>query len=131
MDDLLYREILLDYWQNPKNYGVIKNPDIDITKFNSLCGDKVRIMAKLKNGKIEKVNFTCKGCIVAKALTCHLTLMASKMKVEDFLKIEAEEFLKTVNFTFSPARIKCALLGFSAFREALIKNQKKSKNSKL
>jgi NifU-like protein involved in Fe-S cluster formation len=53
MDDPFYREILMEYWDNPKNYGVMKNPDVDVTRFNPLCGDKVRIMAKVKKGLIN------------------------------------------------------------------------------
>lgn len=119
MDDPLYREIILDNWKNPKNYGVMKNPDIDVTKLNPLCGDEVRIMAKVKNGKIEKVSFTCKGCVVAKALASQLTIVAKGMKVSDFKKMKPEEFLNKMEVGFSPARMKCALLGFSSLKNAL------------
>ena len=124
MDDPLYREILMEFWENPQNYGVLKNPDVDVTKLNRLCGDKVRIMAKVKKGRIEEVAFTCKGCVVAKALASQLTITAKGMKVKDFVKMNPEKFLSTVNVGFSPVRMKCALLGFSTLKNAL-----KSKDS--
>lgn len=119
MDDALYREILMEYWEYPKNYGVMKDPDIDVTKLNPLCGDKVRIMAKVKRGRIEEVSFTCKSCVVAKALASHLTLISKGMKVKDFAKMRPEKFLSTLNIGFSPVRMKCALLGFSTLKTAL------------
>lgn len=121
MDDPLYREILMEYWENPKNYGVMKNPDVDVTKLNPLCGDKVRIMAKVKKGKIEEVAFTCKSCVVAKALASQLTVYAKGMSVKKFSKIKPEEFLSTMKIGFSPVRMKCALLGFSTLKSALQK----------
>ena len=119
MDDPLYREILMEYWEYPKNYGVMKNPDIDVTKLNSLCGDKVRIMAKIKKGRIEEVSFTCKSCVIAKALASQLTLIVKGMKVKDFAKMKPEKFLSTLDIGFSPVRMKCALLGFSTLKSAL------------
>lgn len=119
MDDTLYREILMDFWKNPKNYGVMKDPDIDVTKLNPLCGDKVRIMAKVKKGKIEDVSFTCESCVVAKAMATQLTMVAKGMKTKDFAKMKPEKFLSTMEVGFSPVRMKCALLGFSTLKTAL------------
>ena len=121
MDDPLYREVLMDFWQNPKNYGVMKNPDIDVTKLNPLCGDKVRIMARVEKGKIEEVSFTCQSCVVAKAMATQLTMIAKGMKVKDFAKMKPEKFLETIEVGFSPVRMKCALLGFTTLKSALVK----------
>lgn len=121
MADTLYREILMEYWENPKNYGVMKDPDVDVTKLNPLCGDKVRIMAKIKKSKIEEVSFTCKSCVVAKALASQLTVTARGMKVKDFAKMKPDKFLKSVEVGFSPVRVKCALLGFTTLKDALAK----------
>jgi nitrogen fixation NifU-like protein len=130
MDDSLYREILMEYWEYPKNYGVMKNPSVDVTKLNPLCGDKVRIMAKVKKGRIEEVSFTCKSCVVAKALASHLTLISKGMKVADFAKMKPEKFLETLDIAFSPVRMKCALLGFSTLKTAL-SNNKIKKSSRI
>ena len=35
--DPLYREIILEHWQNPQNFGVIKNADVDVAENNPLC----------------------------------------------------------------------------------------------
>lgn len=121
MDDPLYREILMENWEYPNNYGVMKNPDIDVTKLNPLCGDKVRIMAKVKKGKIEEVSFTCKSCVVAKALASQLTIYAKGMSIKKFSKIKPEDFLNEMEMGFSPVRMKCALLGFSTLKSALSK----------
>jgi nitrogen fixation NifU-like protein len=119
MNDPIYREVLMEHWQNPKNYGVMKSPDVDVTKLNPLCGDKVRIMAKVKKGKIEEVSFTCASCVVAKALASQLSVVAKGMKVKDFVKMKPETFLGSLEVGFSPIRMNCALLGFSTLKTAL------------
>lgn len=43
MDDILYREIILEHWKHPQNYGVIDGADIDVSDSNPLCGDEIRI----------------------------------------------------------------------------------------
>lgn len=119
MADALYREIILEHWQNPQNYGEISRPDIDVSEVNPLCGDKIRIMAKIKNKIIEDISFVADGCAISKASGSMLTVMAKKMSITKFLKMKPEVFLKTFEIPFSPARVKCVLLGFSTFKQAL------------
>ena len=119
MNDPLYREIIMEHWQTPRNYGVIKNADIDVTQTNPVCGDSVRIMAKLKNNRIQEIGFTCSGCAVSKALASLLTLKAKGMKVAEFRKMRPEVLLSGLGVEFSPVRMKCALLGFSTLKKAL------------
>lgn len=119
MNDPLYREIIMEHWEYPRNYGVIKNADVDVTENNPVCGDKVRIMAKLKNKKIEDIKFTCSGCAVSKALASILTLKVKGMKVSEFSKMKPEILLGGLGVEFTPVRMKCALLGFNTLKKAL------------
>ena len=119
MNDPLYREIIMEHWQYPQNYGVIRGADIDVTETNPVCGDKVRIMAKLKNDRIQRIGFTCTGCAVSKALASLLTLKAKGMKVGEFRKMKPEVLLSGLGVEFSPVRMKCALLGFNTLKKAL------------
>jgi nitrogen fixation protein NifU and related proteins len=121
MTDQLYREIILENWKNPQNYGKITKPDIDVAEDNPLCGDHIRVMAKVKKGRIEEVSFISEGCAISTASASLMTQMAKGMKVTDFKKIKPEEYMNKFELCFSPARIKCVLLGFSTFQKALIK----------
>ncbi len=123
MADPIYREIILEHWQNPQNYGELADPDIDVAEMNPLCGDKIRIMAKIKNKTIDEITFVANGCAISKASGSMLTIMAKKMKVAKFLTITPEDFLATFAIPFSPARVKCVLLGFSTFKKALKKRR--------
>ncbi len=52
MQDTLYRDIILEHWQHPQNYGIIKNPDIDVEENNPYCGDIIRLTIKLESNKL-------------------------------------------------------------------------------
>jgi nitrogen fixation NifU-like protein len=119
MNDPLYREIIMEHWKYPRNYGVIKKADIDVTENNPVCGDNVRIMAKIKNKRIEEIGFTCSGCAVSKALASILTVKVKGMKVTEFRKMKPEILLSDLGVEFSPVRMKCALLGYSTLKKAL------------
>ena len=54
MQDPLYREIILEHWTNPQNYGVIKHADFEVSDNNPLCGDEIKITGIIKDNKLIK-----------------------------------------------------------------------------
>jgi nitrogen fixation NifU-like protein len=119
MSDALYREIILEHWKNPQNYGEMDKADIVANEANPLCGDEIKIMAKLKNGRIIEISFVGQGCAISTASASLMTQMVKRMKISDFKKTKAETFMEKFNLNFSPARLKCTLLGFSTLKKAL------------
>lgn len=114
-DDPLYREIILEHWQNPQNYGVIENADIDVEGNNPICGDHIRITAKLKDGVIADIAFTAEGCAISKASASLFTEYIKGMSVKSVKAVSDQAVLSQLGITITPARIKCALLGFKTF----------------
>jgi len=51
--DDLYRQNILEHYQNPRNFGTLEHPDISAEDSNPLCGDEIRIDLKVRGGKIE------------------------------------------------------------------------------
>ena len=66
MEDL-YREVILDHYQHPHNRGLLPDPDITYEDSNPLCGDKIRIDLKVRDGIVEDVRFSGKGCAISQA----------------------------------------------------------------
>jgi len=66
-------EILLDHYQNPRNFGHLENPDIVHEEGNPSCGDQIRIEIKLEDNKIADIKFTGKGCTISQASASILT----------------------------------------------------------
>jgi len=117
--DPLYREIILDNWQNPQNFGVVKNPDIDVRQVNTTCGDKIRLTGKIENGKLVQVMFTGDGCAISKASSSLFTEQLKNMPLSKVRKLTKEDVLKNLSVSISPARHNCALLCFRALQKGL------------
>lgn len=114
--DPLYREIILDNWENPQNYGVIKNADFDVTQNNPLCGDKIRLTGKISDGKLTKIAFSGDGCAVSKASASLFTQEVKGQNIEKLKNITENEVLELLGIQLTPARIKCALLVYKTLK---------------
>lgn len=117
MQDPLYREIILEHWENPQNYGVIKNADFDVTEFNSLCGDEIRLTGKIKNGNLSEIKFTGEGCAISKASASLFTEKVKGMSLTEIKKLMHEDVLSELGIILTPARTKCALLIYQALQK--------------
>ncbi len=118
MQDPLYREIILEHWTNPQNYGVIKNADIDVEDNNPLCGDEIHITGKIKNNTLEDIKFVSEGCAISKASASIFTEKIKGMTLAEIKKITPEEVLDEMGLTLTPARMKCALLVYNTLKAA-------------
>ena len=114
----IYRELILDYYRNPRNFGKLEKSDIDSHDTNPLCGDEVDIQISVGDGqKIDQIKFSGKGCAISIASTSMLTELA-KGKPLDWVKSLAKEdvFKLLGNPDLGPSRVKCALLGMKALK---------------
>lgn len=121
MDPEAAKEMLLDHYRNPRNYGRVENTDSEITENNPVCGDTIHMSASVKNGKIEEIKFVGQGCSISQASASIFTEYAAGKTVEEVLSLSEKEFLDMIGFPLGPNREKCALLSFNAARKILSK----------
>jgi len=117
--DPLYREIILEHWQNPQNFGVIKDADIDVQEVNPLCGDAIRLTAKTQNGKIKKILFSGEGCAISRASASLYTEEIKGESIDVVKKKLEKDVLALLGIELTPARTKCALLIFNTVKKAI------------
>ncbi len=116
----IYREIILDYYRNPRNYGKINKPDVSIKDSNPLCGDEIEMQLKIENGKISDIKFIGKGCAISQASASMLTEMVMGRDIDIVRDIGRDDILESLGLTsLGPARIKCALLSLKTFKLAI------------
>jgi nitrogen fixation NifU-like protein len=128
-----YKEILLDHYQRPRNRGELENADLQEHLHNPLCGDQVTVYAALRDGRVDEVTFTGRGCSISQAsasmLTEHLSgkdCEVAKAKIEAFLKMmrteeneELGDLAALKGIVQTPNRIRCATLAWDAFSRGL------------
>lgn len=121
MSSDIYRELILDYYRNPRNYGKLEPHDISARDSNPLCGDDVEIQIKVtEDKKIGLIKFSGKGCAISQAASSMLTELA-KGKALDWVKsLSKEDVLRMLGTPeLGPARIKCALLSMKVLKSGV------------
>jgi nitrogen fixation NifU-like protein len=114
-----YRELILDYYRNPRNFGKLDPHDIDAKDLNPLCGDEVEMQIRVSTDKerIEEIRFIGKGCAISQATASMLTEMAKGKTLEWVKTLSREDILKMLGTSdLGPARIKCAMLSVKVLK---------------
>ena len=113
----IYREIILDYYRNPRNFGKLENPDIAMRDSNPLCGDELEMHINIKDNMVSDVKFTGKGCAISQASASMLTELIMGKDFEYVKKLAKEDILDNLGLPdLGPARIKCALLSLKVLK---------------
>ena len=137
----MYQEIILDHYRHPHHKGLREPHDAEVYHVNPTCGDEVTMRVALKDvggGQVvEDVSYDALGCSISQAsasVMADLVIgkpVSEAMKVGDaFLELmqskgqgEPDEDLLEDAVAFAgvskyPARIKCALLPWMAWKDA-------------
>ncbi len=115
--DEIFREIILDYYRNPRNYGMIENPDIFRHESNPLCGDDLEMYINVKDNKISDVKFIGKGCAISQASASMLTELIMGKDFDYVKNLSKQNVLESLGLPeLGPARIKCALLSLKVLK---------------
>jgi nitrogen fixation NifU-like protein len=118
LDDL-YRQNILDHYQNPRNWGTLPHPDFTAEDANPLCGDRLRMDLAVEDGRITEVRFSGQGCSISRAAASMLTEAVQGKTVEEVKQIGREDVLEMLGIELGPVRLKCALLALKTLKLGL------------
>lgn len=108
--DHMYADTILDYYRNPRNFGKLKDADIEAKDSNPLCGDVIEISIRLKGDSVGDIKFSGHGCAISQAAAGMLTELAAGKKLKYLAKLGKQDVLGMLAIPISHVRIKCALL---------------------
>jgi nitrogen fixation NifU-like protein len=117
--DSLYAEDILDHYKHPRNFGQLDDPDIHVEANNPLCGDRLSMDLRVRDGVVEDVRFTGRGCAISQASASMLTEQMLGARLEDLAGTSRQDILDNLGVPVSYARMKCALLSLGLLRQAL------------
>jgi nitrogen fixation protein NifU and related proteins len=120
MEDL-YRDNLLDHYENPRHHGTVEGADISHEESNPLCGDRIRVDVKLTSDQkgIAEVAFSGDGCIISQAAASMLLEEVAGKSIEDVQKLERQDVLDMIGVPLTTARVKCAMLGLKVLKAGI------------
>ncbi len=116
--DEMYTDRLLDHYRHPRNKGHLAAPDLAAEEYNPLCGDRVTIEARLEDGRIAEARFDGRGCALCLGAASILTERIQGRTLAELRSLDQDAFLAELQSELRPARLKCALLPWMAFRHA-------------
>lgn len=136
LDDL-YQEIILEHYRSPHNRASsLDGEDVRVHHSNPLCGDELDLLVDVEDGRINALVFDGEGCSISQASASVMTQTVKGRELDDALDL-AEQFRMMMHgdepgrlddlgdgVVFQgvakfPVRVKCALLGWMALRDAL------------
>lgn len=120
MSSDMYKEIILDYYKNPRNRGTMESPDAKSKDSNPLCGDVVEMQLKFSNDKVSDIKFNGDGCAISQASASMLTELVMGKSIEEVRKIDKSILLDNLGSpNLGAVRIKCALLPLKVMKSAV------------
>lgn len=134
--DMLYRQVIMDHYKNPRNRGVIED-GVTIDLNNPTCGDSLRLQLQVEDDIVKDAKFEGEGCSISLASASMMTQIVKGKTVEEALQLANifSEMVQGKDYdtdTFDlgdiealsgvskfPARIKCATLAWKALEKGV------------
>ncbi len=126
----MYTKQIINEFKDPKNRGVIKNPDGVGEIGNPTCGDMMTLYIKVDSKKkLSDVKFQTYGCGAAIATSSMLTKMAKGKTISTASKITKDDILKKLGGKdkIPLQKFHCSVLAVDALKEAIKDYEKKTK----
>ena len=141
--DQLYQQVILDHSHERHGQGVLTDPDATSHQVNPTCGDEVELGVRVRDGRVAAVGWEGDGCSISQASISIMhdlvdgadlatvvrlekdfdTLMHSRGRgVDDAVLDALEDGAAFEGVSKYPNRVKCALLGWMALKDALAKS---------
>jgi len=133
----MYQEIILDHYRNPHHKGLREPFDVEVHHVNPTCGDEITLRVKVDGNEVVDVSYDSTGCSISQASASVLTDLVIGQDVEtgmiahrEFLELMQskgagtpdeevlEDAVAFAGVSRYPARVKCALLSWMAWKDA-------------
>ncbi len=134
----MYQEIILDHYREKHHAGLRDPFEAEVTHVNPSCGDEIMLRVHLDGDVVTDVSYDAVGCSISQASTSVMTDLVSGKSVADGLELfddfqemmhsqgemepdedVLEDGIAFVGVAKFPARVKCAMLGWSAWKDAV------------
>ncbi len=118
MAQIGYSKEVMEHFMNPRNVGVIENPDGYGKVGNPVCGDLMEIFIKVNDNKVDDIKFRTFGCGSAIAVSSMVTEMAKGQPLEEAMKITRKDVADKLG-GLPPQKMHCSNLGADALHAAI------------
>lgn len=140
--DSLYQEVIMDHYKNPLHKKLSPEPTVQVHHVNTSCGDEVTLNLHMDGNLVSDISWEGSGCSISQASTSVMSDLLRGKDEDEALKIVADfldmmqskgtksgdenilgDGVALAGVSKFPARVKCALLGWMAFRDAVTRSR--------
>jgi nitrogen fixation protein NifU and related proteins len=115
----MYREIILDHYKHPRNFGHLSHVTATANAYNATCGDKIVMEIVIDNNKIKDIRFSGVGCAISQASASMLTEEVKGKSASYVMNMKASDIIKMIGSPLTPSRVKCATLPLEVLQKAI------------
>ena len=141
----MYQQIILDHYREKHHSGLREDYDAEVTQVNPSCGDELLLRVHLDGDVISDVSYDAVGCSISQASTSVMTDLSigktideaqelyrgfqEMMRSRGTIELDEDTYEDAIAFEGVAklmARVKCAMLGWSALEDSLLKATEKA-----
>jgi nitrogen fixation NifU-like protein len=117
----LYSSVIRDRFRQPRYRGTLERPDVAGEDVNPLCGDRVRVQARLADGRLVEGRWTGDCCAISAASADVLLEMVTGQPATRVRELTPQSILERLDSDIRPSRMKCVALPLTVLQGALAK----------
>ena len=111
----MYSAKLLDHFQNPRNVGELDDADVQAEVSNPICGDILKLSAKVRDGRIDEIRYLTRGCTASIAVGSALTEILTGLRTDQLNSVNREQVEQAVGGLSNESR-HAAVLAIDAVK---------------
>src|SRR6266566_7654514 len=113
-------EFLLDHYENPRNKGLIEDPDVNLTGGNPGCADLITMQARFgKDGKLEAIGWDGQGCSISCAAASYVTSIIQGLTPGEIEAMSFEDLIEQLGQELVMTRPTCATLALGTLKKGV------------
>jgi len=116
---VLYSDVIRERWRRPRFRGSLAEANAVAEDVNPLCGDRVRVMLRVADGRVAEARFAGDSCAICTASADVLAELVPGRTTGDALALGAEDLLAILNADIRPTRMRCVTLPLTVLAAAL------------
>lgn len=121
-----YSDTVMEHFEHPRNAGELEHPDGEATTANPVCGDRMRVMIRVADGRVAEVRWQTRGCPPAIATSSFASEMVRGWTLEDVEALTRDRIAEAIG-GLPRDKVHCSVLAADALRAAIADYRSKSR----
>lgn len=115
----IYREVILDHYKHPHNFGSLEHANASASLYNSACGDRIVMEIHMEGNTVTDIRFSGVGCAISMASASMMSDIVKGKTKDEILQMTPSDIFAMLGTQLTPARVKCAVLPLEVLQKAI------------